>query len=42
MGETDVSWKKQERSENHVDTAIISRLDAEGFVDAVNKKIPFK
>ena len=37
MGETEVSWKK-ERAENFVDTSIMSRLEAEGFVDAVYKE----
>jgi ABC-type nitrate/sulfonate/bicarbonate transport system substrate-binding protein len=39
MGETDVSWKK-ERAENFVDTSIMSRLESEGFVDAVYKEFP--
>lgn len=41
MGETDVAWKK-ERAENFVDTSIMSRLESEGFVDAVYKEFAGK
>jgi hypothetical protein len=41
MGETDVSWKK-ERAENFVDTSIMGRLEAEGFIDAVYKEFQAK
>lgn len=41
MGETDPSWKK-EKAENFIDASILSRLEAEGFVDAVNKEFQSK
>jgi ABC-type nitrate/sulfonate/bicarbonate transport system substrate-binding protein len=41
MSETDPSWKK-ERAENYIDTSFMSRLEAEGFLDAVNKEFPAK
>jgi ABC-type nitrate/sulfonate/bicarbonate transport system substrate-binding protein len=37
MAETDASWKK-EKAENFIDGSIISRLEAEGFIDAVNRE----
>jgi ABC-type nitrate/sulfonate/bicarbonate transport system substrate-binding protein len=41
LAETDPSWKK-ERAENYVDTSIMSRLEAEGFTDAVHREFPSK
>jgi NitT/TauT family transport system substrate-binding protein len=37
MGETDASWKK-EKVESFIDTSFVSRLEAEGFIDAVNRE----
>jgi ABC-type nitrate/sulfonate/bicarbonate transport system substrate-binding protein len=41
MGETDPSWKK-EKAESFIDTSIMSRLEAEGFIDAVYKEFGAK
>ena len=41
MAETDPSWKK-EKPETYIDTSIMSRLEAEGFIDAINKEFPRK
>lgn len=41
MAETDPSWKK-EKAESYIDTSIMSRLEAEGFIDAVNKEFRSK
>lgn len=37
MGETDASWKK-EKVESFIDTSFVNRLEAEGFIDAVNRE----
>jgi hypothetical protein len=37
MSETDPSWKK-EKAESYVDTSIMSKQEAEGFVDAAYKE----
>jgi uncharacterized protein YutE (UPF0331/DUF86 family) len=41
VAETDPSWKK-EKPETYIDTSIMSRLEAEGFIDAVNKEFQSK
>jgi ABC-type nitrate/sulfonate/bicarbonate transport system substrate-binding protein len=41
MGETDPSWKK-EKAESFIDTSIMSRLESEGFIDAVYKEFQGK
>jgi ABC-type nitrate/sulfonate/bicarbonate transport system substrate-binding protein len=41
MGETDLSWKK-EKAEAFIDTSIMSRLESEGFIDAVYKEFQGK
>jgi NitT/TauT family transport system substrate-binding protein len=41
MGETEPAWKK-ERAEGFLDTSIMNRLEAEGFVDAVNRELQAK
>ena len=41
MAETDTSWK-QEKPENFIDGSIISRLEAQGFIDTVHKEFPAK
>lgn len=41
MGETDPSWKK-EKAESFIDTSIVSRLESEGFIDAVYKEFQGK
>ena len=41
ISETDPSWKK-ERAENYIDTSIMNRLEAEGFLDAVQKEFAAK
>jgi hypothetical protein len=37
MAETDASWKK-EKVGSFIDTSFVSRLEAEGFIDAVNRE----
>ena len=41
MGETDPSWKK-EKAESFIDASIVSRLESEGFIDAVYKEFQGK
>jgi ABC-type nitrate/sulfonate/bicarbonate transport system substrate-binding protein len=41
MAENDPSWKK-EKPETYVDTSIMSRLEAESFIDAVYKEFQVK
>jgi hypothetical protein len=41
MAETEPAWKK-EKAEAFLDPSIMSRLEADGFVEAVNKEFQAK
>ena len=41
ISETDPSWK-MERAENYIDTSMMNRLEAKGFLDALQREFAAK